>query len=404
MKVVYDRCAGLDVHKKSVVCCVLTPEGKEIKSFGTMTDDLLQMADWLQESGVSHVAMESTGVYWKPIYNLLEGHELSVLVVNAQHIKAVPGRKTDVKDAEWIADLLGHGLIRGSFIPDRPQRELRELVRHRRALVQQKSAVVNRLQKLLEGGNVKLASSLSDINGTSGRAMLEAMADGVLEPEAVADLAQGSLRKKRDELVRSIRGLMSSHQRYMLQSLLRQLRFLEEEIGLLDEEAAERTRPFEEQVKRLDEMPGIGRQGAEEILAEIGTDMSRFPTAKHLASWAKICPGNNRSAGKQKSGRTGKGNMWLRSALLQAAWAASHKKGSYFQAQYRRLASRLGAKRAILAVAHSLLTTAYCLLTTSTPYQDAGALYFDERNKNRILDRSVRRIERLGYKVTLQAA
>jgi transposase len=404
MRVVYDRCAGLDVHKKTVVACVLTPEGKETRTFGTMTDDLLRLTDWLMDSGVSQVAMESTGVYWKPIYNLLEGLQLTVLVVNAQHVKAVPGRKTDVKDAEWIADLLRHGLVHGSFIPDRPQRELRELVRHRRGLVQQKAAVVNRVQKLLEGGNVKLASVVSDINGASGRAMLTAMAGGVVEPEDIAELAQGSLRGKQTELVRAIRGLMGPHQRYMLQSLLRQIEFLEAEAASLDQEVAARTAPFEDQVDKLDSIPGIGRRGAEEILAEIGSDMSRFPTAKHLASWAKVCPGNNRSAGKQKSGHTGNGNVWLRSALLQAAWAASRKKDSYFQAQYRRLAVRVGGKRAIVAVAHSILTSAYFLLKNETTYIDAGGAYFDERNRNRVVDRAVRRIERLGYKVTIHAA
>jgi transposase len=404
MRVVYDRCAGLDVHKKTVVACVLTPEGKETRTFGTMTDDLLRLTDWLMDSGVSQVAMESTGVYWKPIYNLLEGLQLTVLVVNAQHVKAVPGRKTDVKDAEWIADLLRHGLVHGSFIPDRPQRELRELVRHRRGLVQQKAAVVNRVQKLLEGGTVKLASVLSDINGASGRAMLTAMAGGVVEPEDIAELAQGSLRGKQTELVRAIRGLMGPHQRYMLQSLLRQIEFLEAEAASLDQEVAARTAPFEDQVDKLDSIPGIGRRGAEEILAEIGSDMSRFPTAKHLASWAKVCPGNNRSAGKQKSGHTGNGNVWLRSALLQAAWAASRKKDSYFQAQYRRLAVRVGGKRAIVAVAHSILTSAYFLLKNETTYIDAGGAYFDERNRNRVVDRAVRRIERLGYKVTIHAA
>jgi transposase len=403
MRLVHERCAGFDVHKRTVVACVLTPEGKETRTFGTMTDGIQQLAGWLLDSGVSHVAMESTGVYWKPIYNLLEG-QFTVLVVNAQHIKAVPGRKTDVKDAEWIADLLRHGLVRGSFIPDRPQRELRELVRHRRGLVQQKAAVVNRVQKLLEGGNVKLASVVTDINGVSGRAMLTAMAAGVMEPEAIAELAQGSLRGKQAELVKAIRGLMGSHQRYMLQSLLRQIEFLEAEVASLDQEVAVRTAPLEDQIEKLDSIPGIGRRGAEEIVAEIGSDMSRFPTAKHVASWAKVCPGNNRSAGKQKSGHTGNGNVWLRSALLQAAWAASRKKDSYFQAQYRRLVARIGPKRAIVAIAHSILVTAYHLLRNQTTYLDAGGAYFDERNKHRVVDRAVRRIERLGYKVTIHAA
>lgn len=404
MRVTHERCAGLDVHKKTVVACVITPEGQETKTFSAMTADLLQLADWLARWGVTHVAMESTGVYWKPVYNLLEGLDLTLLVVNAQHIKAVPGRKTDVNDAEWIADLLRHGLLRASFIPDRPQRELRELVRHRRSLMHQRSQVISRIEKLLEGANIKLGAVLSDLVGSSGRAMLEALASGSDDPALLAELARGSLRRKRGELTAAARGLMGDHQRLMLQSLLRQLSFLEGEVAVLDKEVAIRMAPFDELIERLDAVPGIGRRGAEEILAEIGTDMARFPTAAHLASWARVCPGNHESAGKQKTGRTGHANRWLRSALTQAAHAAARKRDSYFRAQYARLAARRGKKRAVIAVAHSILVVIYHLLSGNALYHDLGPYYFDERDRKVTVDRAVRRIERLGYKVTLEAA
>lgn len=404
MEVIHERCCGLDVHKKTVVACVITPQGKETRTFSTMTQGLLEMADWLVEQGITHVAMESTGVFWKPIYNLLEGLDLTLLLVNAKHIKAVPGRKTDVKDAEWIADLLRHGLLRGSFIPDRPQRELRELVRYRRNLIRQRSQVVNRIQQVLEGANIKLSSVATDITGASGRAMLEALAEGDADPQALVALAKGRLRNKGSELEQALRGLMGPHQRMLLQSQLRHLDFLAQEIAQLDQEVAQRMGPFEEAIQVADAVPGIGRRAAEEILAETGVDMSRFPTEAHLSSWAGVSPGNNESAGKRKSGRTGHGNPWLRSALVEAAWAAARTKGSYLSAQYHRLAARRGAKRAILAVAHSILVIIYHLLRDGTTYQELGGNYFDHRNAQAVLRRSVRRLEGLGYRVTLEAA
>lgn len=404
MEAVLDRCAGLDVHKRTVVACAITPEGKETRTFGTMTDDLQQLGAWLQERGISEVAMESSGVYWQPVFNVLEDMGLVLLIANAHHIKAVPGRKTDVKDAEWIAELLRHGLLRPSFIPERGQRELRELTRHRRSLVQDRSQVRNRIQKLLEGVNIKLTSVITDVAGTSGRAILGALADGVTDPEALAGLAHGSVSHKRQELIRALSGAMGAHQRLLLRSLLRQMDFLDAEITALSQEVAERTAPFEEAIERLDEVPGIGRRNAEDILAEIGTDMSRFPSAAHLASWARLCPADHESAGKRKAVSTGHGNRWLRSSLTQAAQAAANKRDSYFRAQYQRLSARRGKKRAAIALAHTLLVVIYHLLSRPQPYQDLGLLYFDERKQQATINASVRRIERLGYKVTIEAA
>ena len=403
MDVTNERCCGMDVHKKTVVACIITPESQATRTFSTMTSGLLEMADWLAEQRVTHVAMESTGVYWKPVYNLLED-DFEVMVVNARHMRNVPGRKTDVKDAEWIASLLRHGLLRASFIPDRPQRELRELTRYRRSMIEERSRVVNRIQKVLEGGNVKLSSVATDILGVSGRAMLDAMVRGVDDPEQLAQLARGRLRNKQDALEQALAALISDHQRMMLRSQLSHLDFLDAEIDELNREVSERMAPLEEQIGLLDGIPGVGRRIAEEVLAEIGTDMSRFPSASHLASWAGLCPGNNESAGKRGSGRTRHGNNWLTKALVQAAWSAARSKDTYSTAQYRRLAARRGSKRAVLALAHSLIVSIYHMLERGTQYIELGANYFDTRAHHYVVDSAVRRIERLGYKVTVQAA
>ena len=402
MQVVHDRCCGLDVHKKSVVACVITPGAQHTKTFGTTTRQLLALADWLQTHHVTHVAMESTGVYWKPVYNLLED-TFSVYVVNARHIKAVPGRKTDVKDAEWIADLLKHGLLQASFIPDRPQRELRELVRYRQSLVQERSREANRLAKVLEGANIKLASVATDILGASGRLMLHALAEGEQDPEVLAQMAKGRLRDKLTELQDALTGVVGPHQRFLLGVQLRHLEALEDEIEKLDAEVARRVEPHDEVVQAVDTIPGVGRRTAEVIVAEMGTDMDRFPTPGQLASWSGVCPGNNRSADKSKRSPTRKGNPSLRSALVEAARAAARTK-TYLGAQYRRLARRIGANRAAMAVAHSMAVMLHRIIKTKQPFADLGSDYFVARDKSAIIRRAVRQLEQLGHKVSLEAA
>ena len=404
MEVVHPRCSGLDVHKKSVVACVMVPGRKEVRTFGTVTAELLRLAEWLQEEGVTTVAMESTGVYWKPVFNVLETTGLELLVVNAQHIKAVPGRKTDVKDAEWIADLLRHGLVRASFVPERPQRELRELVRYRKTVVEQRSHLVQRIQKMLEGANIKLSDVASDIVGVSGTAMLRALANGESDLDRLVELAKTSLRNKREELRLALEGSFGPHQRFLLGKQLDQLEFLDGQIADLNLEVEQRLRPFEALLSRLDAIPGIGPRNAEQILVEVGTDMSRFPSAAHFASWAKLCPGSDESAGKRRSGRTGMGSRWLRSTMVEAAWSASRVRNSYFAAQYHRLAPRRGKRRAAVAVAHSMLIAIYHLIKDGTIYQDLGSNHFDELDRQRITHRAVRRLQDLGYLVTLQEA
>ena len=402
MESIIERCCGLDVHKKSVVACVITPEGQAVRTFSTMTKELLALADWLKEHRVTQVAMESTGVYWKPVYNLLE-EEFTVMVVNARHMKAVPGRKTDVKDAEWIADLLRHGLLQASFIPDRPQRELRELTRYRRSLVEERSREANRIQKVLEGANVKLASVATDVLGVSGRAMLKAMAGGEEDPKVLANLAKGRLREKLPELEAALQGLVRSHQRFMLAIQLGHLSYLDGQIETLDLEVARRVDPFEETLAAVDTIPGIGRRTAEIIVAEMGADMEQFPSAGHLSSWAGVCPGNNRSADKRKRSPTKKGNNWLKTALVEAAKSAGRTK-TCLGAQYQRLTRRIGANRAAVAVAHTIAVILYKVIKTGEPLADLGHRYFEERDRAAITRRAVRRLESLGHKVTLEAA
>lgn len=408
METLYERCAGLDVHKKTVVACVLVPgknggPHKDVRTFGTMTHDILGLRDWLEAAGCTHVAMEATGVFWHPVYNLLEGGTLELLVVNAQHVKNVPGRKTDVKDAEWLAQLLRHGLLRASFVPPRAQRELRELTRYRSTIRAERADEVNRVQKTLEGANIKLTGVVSDIMGLSGRAMLGALVAGQTDPWAIAGLAYGTLKgkSKQEQLVQALQGQVGPHQRFLLAAQLAHIESLDMLLARLDTEIAARLEPVAETVAQLDAITGIGRQTAEVLLAEIGTDMSRFPSHRHLASWAGLCPGQNESAGKQRSGRTRKGSPWLRTALVEAARSAGRTQ-TYLGALYRRLAPRRGPRRAAIAVAHAILVAIYHMLGRQTPYQDLGVDYFARRHQANVEARLVKRLERLGYDVALQ--
>jgi transposase len=403
----YARVCGMDVHKNSVVACVRILNAKDgtvqstLRRFGTMTADLLELRQWLREQQVTHAAMESTGVYWQPVFNLLEGH-LEVWVVNAQHIKKVPGRKTDMKDAEWIAQLMQCGLLKPSFVPEREQRELRDLTRQQSKLVQQRNAVDNRIQKVLETANIKLGSVASDVLGVSGRRMIEALIAGEKDTSVLADLAQKKLREKIPQLQRALEGEVSEHHRFLLRQLLDQYDFLEKEIARVSERVgAVAPSSFRAAVEQLDAIAGVGERGARALLAETGTDMSRFPSHKHFASWAGRCPGNRESAGKRKSGKTPAANRHLDAVLTEMAHAAVRKKDSYFKSQYHRLAGRRGKKRAIGAVKHSLLVTIYFMLRDHKPYKDLGADYFDKLNPQHQIRYHVRKLKDLGQKVEL---
>jgi transposase len=432
MQIVYARCAGLDVHKKTVVVCarLVATDGTvttDVRTFGTTTPALLDLLAWLLSLEVSHVAMESTSEFWKPVFNLLEGH-LTILVVNAAHIKNVSGRKTDVKDAEWIADLLAHGLLRASFVPPAPQRALRDLTRQRTHLVQERASVVNQMQKVLEWANIKLTSVVTDITGVSARAMLQALCDGQTDVSALAQLAKGRLRSKLAELEQALQGTLQPHHAFMIGQHLALIDVFDEQITAFDErihDAIEDTRPppahglsdpdaaAEPQTPSapegawaaqaiMDAIPGIGIRVTEIVLAELGTDMSRFPSSGHLSSWAGLAPGQQESAGKRKNTRIRDGNKYLRSALIQAAWAAVKQPGTFLSAFYHRLAGRRGKKKAIIALAHKILVIIYTLLRTGQVYLERGAAALDEQQKERIVHRLERRIAQLGYTVHLE--
>lgn len=407
MQILHSCCCGLDVHKKQIVACLMFTDSagrrqKEIRTFGTMTADILSFSDWLTSAGCTHLAMESTGVYGKPVYNLLEGL-FEILVVNAQHIKALPGRKTDVRDAEWIADLLQHGLLRASFIPSSNQRELRDLTRHRSTLVAERARIVNRLQKVLEDTNIKLASVAKDITGVSARKMLQALLDGERDAAVLAELAKGRMRSKRSLLELALNGRLREHHGFLITEHLNHIDYLDDSITRFTSEINRRLMEEVKEIELLDTIPGVSARTAEILLAEIGTDMARFPSAKHLSSWAGMCPGNNESAGKRKTGKTRKGSKWLRQVLTEAAHGAAATKNTYLGALYRRLAPRRGMRKALVAVGHAILVIVYHVLKRGEPYQDLGANYFDERDQQNVRRRLVRRLEQLGYQVNLEA-
>ncbi len=406
MENIFACCAGLDVHKESVEACVrrIEPSGRvhqETRHWGTMTRDLQAMADWLAAEGVTNVAMESTGVFWKPIFNILE-NRFTVLLVNARHLKQVPGRKSDVRDCQWIAQLLQCGLLKGSFIPPRPQRELRDLTRHRTQLVEEKTRTINRIQKVLEDANIKLTSVASDVMGVSGRAMIQRLIEGETDPHKLADLAQRQLRGKIPELEKALEGKLTGHHRFLLKMLWKELAQQEELIAELDVKIEEQTRPFAAEIERLDAIPGADRRVAEVLLAEVGPDMKPFPSDEHLSSWAGMCPGNEESAGKRRRRRITPGNRWLKRTLVQAAWAASRTKNTYLASQYRRVAGHRGRKRALIAVGHSILVIFYHMLKAGTSYTDLGGDFFDRLEPERLTRYYVKRLERLGHKVSLE--
>lgn len=409
MEVIYQRVCGVDVHKKTIAACVrcMLGDGKvreEVRSFGTMTRDILALADWLAQEGVTHVAMESTGSYWKPIYNLLEDR-FEVLLVNASHIKQVPGRKTDVKDCQWIAKLLAAGLLRASFVPPKGLRELRDLTRHRTKLTQERAAVINRLQTILEDANIKLGSVATDVMGVSGRAMINAIIDGETDPHKLAELAQRRLREKIPDLRVALEGRVTEHHRFLLKLLLREVDFFAAAIQEVSARIEQISDPFfREAVELLSTTNGIQQRIAENVLAEIGTNMGQFPSDKHLSSWAGMCPGNHESAGKRKSGKTAKANPWLAGALGEAAWAASHTKKTYLSALFRRIAARRGKKRAVVAVGHAILVAIYHMLKRRIPYADLGAEHLDRINPQRVTRYYLKKLEGLGVKVTVETA
>ena len=394
------------MHKSNVVACLRLSQAEgrvtqEVRTFSTMTGALLELDDWLAAHHVTHVAMESTGVYWKPVFHILDGR-FAVILVNAEHIKQVPGRKTDVKDCQWIAQLLQHGLLKASFVPPEPIRQLRDLTRQRTQLIGERSAAANRIQKVLEDANIKLAGVATDVLGASGRDMLEALIAGQTDPAALAELARKRLRAKLPELRQALRGRVTEHHRFLLRLHLDHISRLDELIGRLGQRIEEALAPFAPALERLQTIPGISQRAAETIVAEVGTDMQRFATAGHLASWAGMCPGNNESAGKRRSGRSTQGNRWLKRILVQAAWGASRSRGTYLSAQYRRLARRRGRKKALVAVGHTLLVIIYHVLKRGTSYEELGADFLERLEPARLTRQLVKRLEALGHKVNLE--
>jgi transposase len=408
MELLIARCAGLDVHQATVVATVRVPDeqgGRQsvTETFGTMTADLLALRDWLQAYGVTHVAMESTGVYWKPVYYVLEDR-FTLLLINMQELKRVPGRKTDVKDSEWLAQLLECGLLKSSFVPPPPIRELRDLTRYRVQQVRDRAREVNRLCKVLEDAGLKLTSVVTDVMGASGRAMLQALVDGTTDPTVLADLARGKLRKKLPLLQRALQGRFRPHHAFLIEQIFAKIDFLDETLDRLTAEIDRRVAPFEPMLAALDTIPGVDRIGAISIVAETGGDMSRFPSEGHLCSWGAMCPGQNESAGKRHSGKTRKGNRYLRRTLIQAALGAMRKNGSALQARYHRVKRHRGHKKAVVAVGHQILEISYFVMRDGVTYEELGSDYFDKRHAERAVKRHVRQLEALGFHVTLEKA
>jgi transposase len=405
MEVLHAHCAGLDVHKDSVVACVRHMADSKVttvvKTFKTTTQELMALSNWLSDQGATHIAMEATGVYWKPVWHILSDGEFELILANAAHVKNVPGRKTDVNDATWLADLMAHGLIRASFVPDEPTQQMRDLLRTRKQMVRERSSHVQRIQKTLEDANIKLDSVVTDILGLSGRRIIEALIAGQTMPQALASLAHRRIHASTDELEASLRGRVTKHHRFLLKLHLDQIDAFDAAIASIDEEVDTNVEPFRAAIELLSTIPGISALSAQVLVSEIGIDMSRFPTAGHLISWAGLCPKNDESAGKRRSNRMKKGAPWLKTTLIQCAWAASRKKNSYLQTQYLRIRSKRGAKKAIGAVAASMLTAAYHMLKDGTLYQDLGASHFDNRDKGKQALRLVNRLQSLGFTVQI---
>ena len=410
MDIIYDKCCGVDVHKKLMVCCFRKGSQQEIREFGATTRELLEMADWLKSGGCEMIAMESTGSYWKPLYNILETCDLKAIVVNAGHIKNVPGRKTDVKDAAWIAELLQHGLLKASYIPDKDQRELRELVKYRKSLTEERTRELNRLQKMLEGANIKISGTISDINGKSGRNILELILSGETIDSARYDLLvkekviAHNLKASKEQIIDDLNGVMSDLQRKMMRVLLKHLDELNAHIKVLDEDIDNFMKPEEKKAaKDIQEIPGIGNTSAQAIIAVLGTDMERFPTQGHIASWAGLCPGDNTSAKKRKSGKIRKGNQLLRTTLVLCAHSAVKNKASYFYAQYTRISAHRGKKRALVAVAHSILIAIFHILKFGYSFHDLGSEYYNQFNRERKITAYLKKLKALGWEPSAAA-
>jgi transposase len=396
MQTIYERCCGIDVHKKLIVACFRNGKKAELRKFDTLTCSIKELGNWLLDNNCQKVAMESTGAYWKPIYNILELLSLDVIVVNAHHMKSVPGRKTDVKDAEWIAQLLQHGLLKASFIPGKEQRELREIVRYRKSLIEERSRELNRLEKTLEGANIKLSSFVSDLTGVSSRNLIEQALLGEVNQDNIDDLIHHSMQSKKPELIKAMEGALSSIQKQLVRAILDHIDDMTKRIKNLDGIIDNQMKGYEDAIKRIDEISGVGKRSAEVILSEIGTDMNRFPSAAHISSWSGLCPGNNESAGKRKNGKTNKGNKHLKSILIQCAKSAKRDSNSFFYAQYQRLVVRRGKNRATVAVAHSMLIAIYHMLKNNVAFKDLGSDYYTKFNTEKKANYYLRKLKELG--------